>query len=158
MERDGSDVVMPDVVVPPPPPSGGARDKHLADPPVQPAEDEMVTVPTLEVRTPLRRRFAKAASAPRPLEAGAGSSLISDAKATSAAPAGWVRGGRTCPLNQAILDVQGKLRAEADALKQCNQAFLESRAAVRVCFLVLHFWFLYFLYFSVGARQRTHWV
>nr|XP_020182520.1 uncharacterized protein LOC109768189 [Aegilops tauschii subsp. strangulata] len=86
---------------------------------------------TPEVRTPSRRRFAKAASAPCPLEAGAASSSILDAEVTSVAPADWVRGGGTGPLNQAILDVQGKLRAEADALKQCNQAFLESRAAVR---------------------------
>ena len=86
----------------------------------------MVTGPTPEVRTPSRRRFAKAASAPRPLEATAASSSIPDAEATSAAPADWVRGGGTGPLNQAILDVQGKLRAEADALKRCNQAFLES--------------------------------
>ena len=92
---------------------------------------------TLEVGTPTRRRLAKAASAPRPLEVGAASFLIPDTEATSAAPTGWVRGGGTGPLNQAILDVQGKLRAKADALKRCNQAFLESRAAIRVCFLVL---------------------
>ena len=54
-------------------------------------------------------------------------------------------------MNKAILDVQAKLHAEADALKRCNNAFLESRAAVRVYFLLLCF-----LYFSVGARQRTH--
>ena len=70
---------------------------------------------------------------PHPLEVGAASSSIPDAEATSLAPADWVRGGGTGPLNQAILDVQGKLQAEADALKQCNQAFLDSRAAIRVC-------------------------
>ena len=99
----------------------------------------MVTGPTPEVRTPSRRRFAKAASAPRSLETGAASSSIPDAEATSAAPTGWVLGGGTGPLNKAILDVQAKLRAEADALKHCNNAFLESRVAVQVCFLVLHF-------------------
>ena len=71
----------------------------------------MVTGLTPEVRTPSRRRFAKAASAPRPLEAAAASSSILDAEATSAAPADWVRGGGIGPLNQAILDVQGKLGA-----------------------------------------------
>ena len=109
------------------------RDKQPADPPVPPAGDEMVTGPTPGALTPTRRRFAKAASAPRPLEASVASSSIPDAEATRAAPADWVRGGVTGPLNQAILDVQSKLRAEDDALKRCNQAFLESRAAVRVC-------------------------
>ena len=98
----------------------------------------MVTGPTPEVRTPSHHRFAKAASVPRLLEAGAASSSIPDAEATSAAPVEWVWGGGPGPLNQAILVVQGKLRAKADALKRCNQAFLESRAAVRVYFLVLH--------------------
>ena len=64
------------------------------------------------------------------------SSSIPDTEATSTAPTDWVRGGGTGPLNQAILDVQGKLRAEADALKRCNQAFLESRAAIRVCYFI----------------------
>nr|XP_020158674.1 uncharacterized protein LOC109743990 [Aegilops tauschii subsp. strangulata] len=131
MEREGGDVVLPDVVVPPPPSSEGARDKQPADPPVPPAEGEMVMGLTPEVHTPSRRRFAKVASAPCPLEAGAARSSIPDAGATSVAPADWVQGGGTGPLNQAILDVQGKLRAEANALKRCNQAFLESRAAIR---------------------------
>ena len=139
MERDGGDVVMPDVIVPPPPPSEEARDKQPADPPAPPAGNEMVTGPTPGVRTPLRRRLAKAASAPRPLETGAASSSIPDTEATSAAPTGWVRGGGTGPLNKAILDVQAKLRAEADAIKHCNKTFLESREAIRVCFLLLHF-------------------
>nr|XP_020195158.1 uncharacterized protein LOC109780987 [Aegilops tauschii subsp. strangulata] len=89
MEREGGDIVMPDVVVPPAPPSGGARDKQLADPPVPPAEREMVTGLTPEVRTPSRRLFAKAASAPHPLEVSVTSSSIPDAEATSAAPADW---------------------------------------------------------------------
>ena len=139
MERDSGDVAMPDVIVPPPPPSEEARDKQPADPPAPPAGDEMATDPTPEVRTPTRRRLAKAASAPRPLETGAASSSIPDTEATSAAPTGWVRGGGTGPLNKAILDVQAKLRAEADALKHCNKAFLESREAIRVRFLLLCF-------------------
>ena len=98
----------------------------------------MATDPTPEVRTPTRRRLAKAASAPRPQESAASSS-IPDAEATSAAPTGWVRGGGTGPLNKAILDVQAKLRAEADAIKHCNKAFLESREDIWVCFLLLHF-------------------
>ena len=59
------------------------------------------------------------------------------------------------PLNRALLDVQAKLRAEGDALQSCTKAFLASRAAIRVCFFPL---VLVFLFLSVGARQRTHWV
>ena len=58
-------------------------------------------------------------------------------------------------LNQELLDVQAKLRAEGDALQDCTKAYLASRAAVRVCFFPLVF---VFLFLSVGARQRTHWV
>lgn len=80
---------------------------------------------------PVRRRLEKAASAPQPLETGTASSSVLDTEATSAAPADWVRGGGTGALNQAALDVQSKLRAEAEALKRCNDAFLDSRAAIR---------------------------
>ena len=155
MERDGGDVVMPDVIVPPPPPSEEARDKQPAGPLVTPAGNEMVTGPIFETRTPLRRQPAKAASAPRPLEVGTASSSILDTEATSTAPAGWARGGGTTHLNKAVLEVQAKLRAEADALKHCNKAFLESREDIRVYLLLLYFQFLYCF---VGARQRTHWV
>ena len=153
MERDNGDVGMLVVIIPPPPPSEEARDKQPADPPAPPAGDEMVTGPTPEVCTPTRRRFAKAASAPRPQETAVASSSIPDAEVTSAAPTGWVQGGGTGPLNTAILDVQAKLQAEADALKRCNNVFLESRATVRVYFLLLRF-----SCFSAGACQRTHWV
>ena len=139
MERDSGDVAMPDVIVPPPPPSGNAQGEQPADPPVPPTGNEVVTGPTPEVRTLTRRRLAKAASAPRPLETGAASSSIPDTEATSAAPTGWVRGGGTGPLDKAILDVQAKLRAEADAIKHCNKTFLESREAIRVRFLLLRF-------------------
>ena len=155
MERDSGDVAMPDVIVPPPPPSEEARDKQLTGPPVPPAGNEMVTGLTPGARIPLRRRPTKAASAPRPLEVGATSSSILDTEATSDAPAGWARGGGTTHLNKAVLEVQAKLRADADALTHCNKAFLESREAIRVYLLLLYFQFLYCF---VGARQRTHWV
>ena len=90
MERDSGDVAMPDVIVPRQPPSEEARGKQPADPPAPPAGDEMATDPTPEVRTPTRRRLAKAASAPRPQETAAASSSIPDAEATSATPTGWV--------------------------------------------------------------------
>ena len=74
-----------------------------------PAGDVVVTDLIPKVCTPARHRLAKAASAPRPLEAGAASSSVLDTEATSAAPAGWVCGGEMGALNQASLDVQAKL-------------------------------------------------
>ena len=135
MEREGGDVAMSDVIVPPPPPTSGTQDEQPAAPPVPPAGDVVMTDLTPEVCTPVRCRLAKAGSAPRPLEASAASSSVPDIEATSSAPAGWVHGGGTGALAQASLDVQAKLRAEAEALKRCNKAFLESRAAIRVSFL-----------------------
>ena len=128
---------MPDVIIPPPPlqPSGSAQGKQPADPPVPPTEDEAVARLLLQVGSAMRRRLEKATSAPRPLEVRGASSAIPDAEATSTAPVGWVCGGGTAPLNQALLDVQTKLRAEGDAIQNCTKAYLASRAAVRVCFL-----------------------
>ena len=83
-----------------------------------PAENVVVTDLTPQVRTPAHGRLEKAASAPRPLEAGATSSSVPDTEATIAAPVGWIRGGGMGALNQASLDVQAKLRAEAEALKR----------------------------------------
>ena len=131
MEWDGDNVAMQDVNAPPPPPSGSTRGEQPADLPVPPTANEVATGLTLEVGTPTRRRLAKAASAPRPLETGAASSSIPDIEATSAAPTGWVRVGGTGPLNKAMLDVQTKLRAEADAIKNCNKAYLASQKAIR---------------------------
>ena len=101
----------------------------------------MATDPTPEVRTSTRRRLAKAASVPRPQETAVASSSIPDAEATSVAPTGWVRVGGTGPLNKAMLDVQTKLRAEADAIKNCNKAYLASREVIRVCFLIFRFFY-----------------
>lgn len=156
MEREGSDVAMPDSFVPPPPPTSETRVEQPAEPPVLPAENVVVTDLTPQVRTPVRRHLEKAASAPRPLETGAMSSSVPDTEASSTAPTGWVRGGGTGTLNQAPLDIQAKLRAEVEALRRCNEAFLDSRVAIRVSLLLL----LYFDLLSsfVGARQRTHWV
>ena len=106
-----------------------------------PTEDESVARLLLQVASPVRRRLEKASSAPCPLETGAASSAIPDAEAMSAAPVGWVRGGGTGPLNQALLDVQAKLRAEGDAIQSCTKAHLASRVAVRVCF-IFYFAFL----------------
>ena len=157
-EQGGSDVAMPDVFVlpplPPPPPASEPWDEQPVAPPVV---STVVTdlIPT--IRLPARRRLEKAASAPRPQAVGTASSSAPDTEATSAAPVGWIHGGGTGALNQASLDVQAKLRAEAVALKRCNEAYLESRTAIRVSCL----WVSSSddpLASLVGARKRTHWV
>jgi len=155
MERDADVTTTPEVIVPPPQPSRGAPGGQPADLPVPPTGGATATGLTLEVSTPTRRRLAKAASAPRPLETGIASSLVPDTEVSSAAPTGWVRGGGTGPLNRALLDVQAKLRAEGDAIKECTKAYLVSRTAIWV--RILPFCFAS-LFFFVGARQRTHWV
>ena len=107
-ERGGGDASMPDAVVSPPPPpptSRSAQGKQSADPPLLPTEDEAVARLLLQVGSPTCRRLEKATSAPRPLETGTAISTIPDTEATSAAPIGWVRGGGTGQLNQALLDV-----------------------------------------------------
>ena len=135
VEKESGKASMLDMLVPPPPPpppSGRGYGKQPAGPPLPPTEDDARLL--LQVASPARRHLEKATSAPRPLEVGAASSTIPDAEATSAVPVGWVRGGGTGLLNQALLDVQAKLRAEGDALQICTKAHLASRAAVRVCF------------------------
>ena len=78
----------------------------------------------LQVASPVRRRLERATLAPRPWETGVAGSASLDAEATSVAPTGWVRGGGTGPLNQLLLEVQAKLRAEGDALQACTRAHL----------------------------------
>ena len=134
MKREGGNIVMLVVIVPPPPPTAEARDEQPDAPPAPLARNKVATGPTPQACTPVRRRLARAALVPQTLEAGAASSSAPDTEATSAAPSGWMRGGRTGALNQAALNVQAKLRAEAEALKRCNEAFLSSRVAIRVCF------------------------
>ena len=97
----------------------------------------------LQVASPVRRRLERATSAPRPREIGAASSAALDAEATSAAPTGWVHGGGTGPLNQLLLEVQAKLRAEGDALQACTRAHLAARTAIHVSFFSLILVFLY---------------
>ena len=106
-----------------------------------PTANKVATGLTLEVGIPTRRRLAKAALAPRPLETGAATSSMPDTETTSAAPTGWVRVSGIGPLNKAMLDVQTKLRAEADAIKNCNKAYLASREVIRVCFLIFRFFY-----------------
>ena len=139
MERESGEASMSDTAAPPPPPpppSGSVQRRQPADPPLPPTQDEAVARLLLQVGSPTHRCLEKATSAPRPLENGTASSTIPDAEATSAAPIGWVRGGGMGPLNQALLDVETKLRAESDAIQNCTKAHLASRAALRVHFLL----------------------
>ena len=136
VEKESGEASMSDTLVPPPPPpppSRGVHGKQPAGPPVPPTADDSEARLLLQVASPVCRCLEMATSVPRPRETGAASSAIPDAEATRAAPIGWLRGGGTGPLNQALLDVQAKLRAEGDALQTCTRAHLAARTTVRVC-------------------------
>ena len=140
VEKESGEASMSDTAVPPPPPpppSGRPHGKQPVGPSEPPVTDEAVARLLLQVASPVRRRLERATSAPRPRETGTASSATLDVKASSAAPTGWLRGRGTGPLNQALLDVQVKLRAESDALQVCTRAHLAARTSVRVCFLLL---------------------
>ena len=109
--------------------------------------DEVEARLLLQVASPVRRRLERATSMPRPRETGAASSATLDDEATSAAPTGWLHGGGTGSLNQSLLEVQAKLRAEGDALQACTRAHLAARTAVRVSF----FSFLILVFLCGGA-------
>ena len=96
---------------------------------------------TSVVRTQTRRRAAKETSAPRPQDIGASSPSVPDAEATNSAPMEWLHGGGTGTLIRAVQDIQADFRAEAAALQQVMKAFMKMRATVRVCFLLLAFYF-----------------
>ena len=124
VEKEGGEASMSDPLMPPPPPpppSGRPHGKQPVGPSEPPVTDEAEARLLLQVASPVRRRLERTTSAPRPRETSAASSTTLDAKATSAAPTGWVHGGGTGPLNQALLDVQAKLRAEGDALQTCTR-------------------------------------
>ena len=141
---------MSDNLVPPPPPptpSGRPHGKQPVGQSEPPVMDEAEARLLLQVASPVHRRLERATSAPRPRETGAVSSATLDAEATSAAPTRWVRGGGTGPLNQLLLEVQAKLRAEGDALQACTRAHLIARTAVLVSF----FSFLILVFLCGGA-------
>ena len=140
-----SDTLMPPP--PPPPPSRRPHGKQPVGPSEPPITDEAEARLLLQVASPVRRRLERATSVPRPRETGAASSANLDVEATSAAPTGWVRGGGTGPLNQSLLEVQAKLRAEGDALQGCTRAHLAARTAVRISF----FSFLILVFLCGGA-------
>ena len=152
MERDADVTTRAEVIVPPPPPSGGAPGGQPVDPPVPPTGGAAATSLALEVGTLKRHRLMKVASMPRPLDTGAASSSIPDTEVSSVAPTGWVRGGGTGPLNRALLDVQAKLRAEGDAIKECTKAYLASRTAIRVRILSL---LCFLVFFSLWGRASA---
>ena len=129
-EKESGEASMSDALVPPPPPSARPHGKQPVDPSEPPAMDEAEARLLLQVASPVRRRPERATSAPRPWETGVAGSASLDAEATSAAPTGWVRGGGTGPLNQLLLEVQAKLRAEGDALQACTRAHLAARTAI----------------------------
>nr|XP_045089523.1 uncharacterized abhydrolase domain-containing protein DDB_G0269086-like [Aegilops tauschii subsp. strangulata] len=131
LEKGGGDPVILGAEVPPPTPTADAQTSRPDAPQVSPVGGELVVGSTPAVRTLVRRRAAKAASARRPLEVGAASSSAPEAEATSAAPPEWTLGGGTGVLNTAAQDVQARFQAQGAALQQYTQAFLATRSAVR---------------------------
>ena len=104
------------------------------------------------VQSPSRQRAGKAASDPQ--KATGSASSAQDVEAASAS-SGWTPGGGTAVVNVAAQEVRNRLQSQAVVLRQYNDEFLVTQAAIRVslpafCFLIL--------VSSVGARQRTHWV
>nr|XP_020168930.1 enolase-phosphatase E1-like [Aegilops tauschii subsp. strangulata] len=130
-EREGSDAILPEMEAPPQPPTADAQGSQPAAPSGQSAGGELVVGSVPTIRTPVRRRVEKAASAPRPVEVVSASSSAQEAEATSAAPTEWVSGGGTSALIKAAQYVQADFKAEAAALSQCMKAFVKTRATVR---------------------------
>nr|XP_020148351.2 translation initiation factor IF-2-like [Aegilops tauschii subsp. strangulata] len=111
-EREGGDVVLPELEVPPRPPTADAQSSQPAAPLVTPVGGELVMGSGPTSRTPVRRRVEKAASAPRPMEVRSASSSAPEADSTSVAPTEWVHGGGTSALIKAAQDVQANFKAK----------------------------------------------
>ena len=97
-------------------PAAEAQDSRPNVPPASQGGGELVVGATSVVRTPTRRRAAKATSALRPQEIGASSSSVPDAEATSSVPMEWLHGGGMGTLIKAAQDIQADFRAEAATL------------------------------------------
>ena len=108
----------------------------------------------LVVRSPSRQRAGKATSASNTQKAAGSSSSAQDVE-TASASSGWTPGGGTAVVNVAAQEVRNRLQSQAAVLRQYNDEFLATQAAIRVSLLV--FCFL-ILVSSMGARQLTHWV
>ena len=106
------------------------------------------------VRSPLRRCVGKATSVPDLQKAAGSSSSAQDVEAASTS-SGWMPGGGSVVVNVAAQEVRNRLQSQAAALRQYNDEFLATRAAIRVSLPVFAF---LILISSVGARERTHWV
>ena len=151
LERE-DDVVVQEREAAPPSPTGAAQGSRPNAPPAQPAGGEPAARTDLVVQSPSCQRAGRATSAPDPKKAAGSSSSAQDVE-TASASSGWTPGGGTAVVNVAAQEVQNRLQSQAAVLRQYNDEFLETRAAIRVslpvfCFLIL--------VSSVGVRQRTH--
>ena len=84
----------------------------------------------LVVRSPLRQRARKATSAPDPQKAAGSSSSARDVE-TASASSGWTPGDGTAVVNVAAQEVRNRLQSQAAVLRQYNDEFLATRAAIR---------------------------
>nr|XP_020169011.1 translation initiation factor IF-2-like [Aegilops tauschii subsp. strangulata] len=116
MEREGGEAVVPRAEVPQQKPAAETQGSR-PNAPSPKVGGGLVVGATPVDRTPVRRRAAKAISAPRPHEIGASSSSAPEAEATSSVLREWTTGGGTSVLNKAAHEVHSLLQAQGDALK-----------------------------------------
>ena len=131
MEREEDDVVVQEREAAPPSPTGAAQGSRPNAPPAQSAGGEPAVRTDLVVRSPSRQRAGKATSAPDPQKAAGSSSLAQDVE-TASASSGWTPGGGTAVVNVAAQEVRNRLQSQAAVLRQYNDEFLATRAAIRV--------------------------
>ena len=130
LERE-DDVVVQEREAAPPSPTGAAQGSRPNAPPTQSARGEAAVRTDLVVRSPSRQRAGKATSAPDPQKAAGSSSSAQDVE-TASASSGWTPGGGTAVVNVAAQEVRNRLQSQAAVLRQYNDEFLATRAAIRV--------------------------
>ena len=130
LERE-DDVVVQEREAAPPSPTGAAQGSRPNAPPAQSAGGEPAVRTDLVVRSPSRQRAGKATSAPDPQKAAGSSSSAQDVE-TASASSGWTPGGGMTVVNLAAQEVRNRLQSQAAVLRQYNDEFLATRAAIQV--------------------------
>ena len=131
LERE-DDVVVQEREAAPPSPTGVAQGSRPNAPPAQSAGGEPAVRTDLVVQSPPRQRAGKATSAPDPQKAAGSSSSAQDLETASASSPRWTPGRGTAVVNVAAQEVWNRLQSQAAVLRQYNDEFLATRAAIRV--------------------------
>jgi hypothetical protein len=133
-EREGTDPVVPGAEVARRAPDAGERGGGHPEGPEGPlAGAGLAMSRVLTTRASMRLRPSRAASAPRPAEAGAAGSSGADTEATSSAPPGWAPGAGPAALNLAVQDVLDKFSAHGATLLKARSEMVAMQTSVRVC-------------------------